>query len=181
MEFLPYDKIPRLYRAMRVTEKLDGTNGCIRITEGGEFAVQSRKRFITPGDNVYTTGDDVHGMARWAYSHRDELIDELGPGVHFGEWFGHKINRGYGLENKYFALFHSRWADYDEFTTPGLTSVPVLHEGPFSLYVVEQVMANLLHGGSAVNNFPDPEGVVVTHLAAGRQFKATLDNDGGKS
>ena len=35
--FTPFQKIPRLSREMIITEKIDGTNSCICITEDGEF------------------------------------------------------------------------------------------------------------------------------------------------
>ena len=88
LNFIGFPKIARLNRQVIVTEKIDGTNAQIRITEDGQFLVGSRSRWITP-DN------DNHGFAKWAYAHKDSLM-ELGVGSHFGEWWGSGIQRGYG-------------------------------------------------------------------------------------
>jgi len=47
-EFLPFGKIPRLLRDIIITEKLDGTNASVTITEEGEIYAGSRNRYITP-------------------------------------------------------------------------------------------------------------------------------------
>ena len=47
-EFTGFGKIPRYSREVLVTEKIDGTNAQIYITEDGQFLVGSRKRWITP-------------------------------------------------------------------------------------------------------------------------------------
>lgn len=102
-EFQEFPKMARLRRPVIITEKIDGTNGQIFIGADNTFAVGSRNRWITP-DN------DNFGFARWAYEHRDELIAGLGPGRHFGEWWGSGIQRGYGLREKRFSLFNAiRW------------------------------------------------------------------------
>ena len=111
-EFQEFPKIARLNREVVVTEKIDGTNASVYIGEpgaGGEhgaFLVGSRTRWITPEA-------DNHGFARWAYDHEEELRT-LGPGYHYGEWWGSGIQRGYGLEKgeKRFSLFNvARWGD----------------------------------------------------------------------
>ena len=50
-DFVAFRKIPRLFREVVVTEKIDGTNACIRISAEGAVIVQSRKRVITPEDD----------------------------------------------------------------------------------------------------------------------------------
>ena len=105
-DFVGFSKIARLSREMVITEKIDGTNGCIFIGEDGEFLVGSRSRWITPEN-------DNHGFARWVYDHKNELMS-LGPGRHFGEWWGSGIQRGYGLTKgeKRFSLFNvKRWKE----------------------------------------------------------------------
>ena len=139
-EFVGFPKIPRLNREVVYTEKLDGSNGAIVIEEDGEIFVQSRKRFITPGKST-----DNHGFAGWVYENATGLIEVLGPGRHFGEWYGRGIQRGYGVDEKqgwngkFFALFNtSRWREpdppYPPITAldrvPGLTAVPVLGGAP---------------------------------------------------
>src|ERR1035437_6203226 len=99
-----FPKIARLNRDIVITEKIDGTNAAIGIVEapftvsdgegGPEFRgyrvyAQSRNRIITPGK-------DNAGFAAWVESIKDIAIEVLGPGLHFGEWWGNGIQRGYG-------------------------------------------------------------------------------------
>ena len=46
-EFKEFQKIPRLYREVIVTEKIDGTNACVVVGEDGSVGAQSRSRIIT--------------------------------------------------------------------------------------------------------------------------------------
>jgi hypothetical protein len=103
--FESFPKIGRLSRNCTITEKIDGTNAQIYIGEDGEFLTGSRNRWVTPGKQ------DNYGFSRWAHEHKDELMT-LGPGRHFGEWWGLGIQRGYGLQEKRFSLFAThRWRD----------------------------------------------------------------------
>ena len=43
-EFVPFPKIPRLHKECIVTEKIDGTNGIIYITDDGDMFIGSRNR-----------------------------------------------------------------------------------------------------------------------------------------
>jgi hypothetical protein len=177
-EFTSFNKIPRLFRDVVITEKIDGTNASIWIPETPDeiaeiaprpFLVGSRNRWITPEDDNY-------GFARWAYSNADELL-KLGPGQHFGEWWGSGIQRGYGLKEKRFSLFNvGRW---NEDNKPACCSVvPVLYKGVFQTPVVDVELARLRTVGSiAAPGFFKPEGVVIFHTAAGVLFKATCEND----
>src|SRR5271166_6384544 len=106
VEFKEFPKIARLNRECIISEKIDGTNAQIIISEDGEIAAASRSCIIT-------TERDNYGFALWVKEHADELF-ALGPGNHFGEWWGSGINRGYGLEKgqKKFSLFNvERWKD----------------------------------------------------------------------
>ena len=168
-EFEPFAKIARLKRGVVITEKIDGTNGQIYIGEDGEFLVGSRTRWIT-------TDDDNFGFAAWATGHRAELIAGLGPGRHYGEWWGGKIQRGYGVP-KTFSLFNtSRWGAE---TKPACCEVvPVLYHGDFTTNAVDDVLADLATNGSrAAPGFMNPEGVIVFHIAANLYFKRTIKND----
>ena len=80
MEFTEFPKMARLSREVIVTEKIDGTNAQVCIGEDGSMLAGSRTRWITPQD-------DNHGFAAWVEAHREELLT-LGPGRHFGEWWG---------------------------------------------------------------------------------------------
>lgn len=179
-EFPKFGSIPRLHRAFTVTEKIDGTNGLISIEEcGGNVIVQagSRSRWLTPES-------DNFGFCRWVYDHGKELIELLGPGLHYGEWWGSGIQRGYGLAKgeKRFSLFNvKRWEGVDFSSVPGLGVVPVLakndNAGNMNL-IVDYVMDRLRELGSlAAPGFMRPEGVVVYHDAANQLFKATLEHD----
>ena len=80
MEFIEFPKLARLSREIIVTEKIDGTNAQVHITEDGKITAGSRTRWITPeADNF--------GFAAWGQENRGHLL-ELGPGSHFGEWWG---------------------------------------------------------------------------------------------
>lgn len=172
MIFRPFPKIARLYRDIIVSEKLDGTNASIAISPEGEFWVGSRTRWITPES-------DNHGFARWAHEHKDELM-KLGPGHHFGEWWGSGINRGYGLSKgeKHFSLFNvSRWENEPEFPEC-CRLIPVLYRGPFSEEAITACENELaVYGSLAAPGFMDPEGIVVYHVAGNVAFKRTIKND----
>jgi hypothetical protein len=138
---------------------------------------QSRSRVIAPGKT------DNHGFAGWVHGNAQALVDVLGVGLHFGEYWGSGINRGYGLPKgqKRFSLFNtSRWHMCDEkfYSVEGLGVVPILYQGEFSTLAVKTTMEILRLGGSAAApQFMQPEGIVVFHTAANEMFKATLEND----
>lgn len=169
-DFEPFPKIPRLSREIIITEKIDGTNAQIWISEDGEqMRVGSRTRWITPED-------DNFGFARWVETHRDELLN-LGPGRHFGEWWGSGIQRNYSLTEKRFSLFNvSRWGE----TRPDCCGVvPVLYQGEFTQSAWQIALSKLAREGSvAAPGFMKPEGIVVFHIAANAGFKKTLEKDG---
>jgi hypothetical protein len=171
MEFLPFQKIPRLSRECVVTEKLDGTNASVYIGDSGEFLTGSRTRWITPEDDNY-------GFARWAQENKDELL-KLGPGHHFGEWWGAGVQRRYGLAEKRFSLFNThRWSDELGARPACCHVVPVLYQGPFTTYFVEETLKALAEIGSkAAPGFMDPEGIIVYHAASGALFKKTVKGD----
>lgn len=169
-EFQAWPKTPRLFRDCVITEKIDGTNAAVGILEDGTVYAQSRKRIITPGD-------DNFGFAAWVDANADTLADDLGTGLHFGEWWGLGIQRGYGLDHKRFSLFNThRFGDAVR-TTPYLYVVPVLYKGPFITDVVDDELDKLAAYGSRATGFDRPEGVVVYHTAAGHTFKALIEND----
>lgn len=168
--FVEFASIPRLKRGMVVTEKIDGTNAQVFVTEAGIVMAGSRTRWITPeADNF--------GFARWVKDHEEELR-ALGPGHHFGEWWGQGIQRKYGLAEKRFSLFNvGRWTP--ETPAPACCHlVPVLHRGDFDVSVVDDLLESLRVGGSvAAPGFTKPEGVVVYLPHARSLFKVTLDHN----
>ena len=145
-EFKEFPKIARLNRDIVITEKLDGTNAAIIIEEEKVYdetstfeiklvvSAQSRNRIITPGK-----GTDNFGFAAWVEANADAL-KELGPGHHYGEWYGAGIQRTYALTEKRFALFNVlRWQEDEQQSlvfksvqalVPNLELVPLLYRGP---------------------------------------------------
>lgn len=170
MDFEKFGKICRVSRPCIITEKIDGTNSQICITEDGQFLTGSRTRWITPEDDNY-------GFSGWAHDNKEELL-KLGVGRHYGEWWGRKIQRGYGLTERRFSLFNTTlWSDSS--VRPSCCSVvPVLYEGLFSTVAVESCIGNLrLFGSIAAPGFMRPEGVVCWHLHGNFGLKKTLEKD----
>lgn len=168
--FVEFPKIFRLSREVIVTEKIDGTNAQIHITDEGHMFAGSRNRWITPiSDNM--------GFAAWVQDNSEELM-KLGPGSHFGEWWGCGIQRRYGIKEKRFSLFNvDRWGD-DSVRPACCHVVPVLYRGVFNTAIIEHELENLRTGGSvAAPGFMDPEGIVIYHVAARMGFKKTLKGD----
>lgn len=187
-EFQEFSKMARLSRETIITEKIDGTNAQILITEDGQILTGSRTRWITPND-------DNFGFARWVNENKDEIL-KLGPGRHFGEWWGKGIQRNYGINEKRFSLFNvSRWAlhgtepkqistadsrivKYQEILPPCIGLVPILYRGMFDTNKIEEVLNDLkTHGSYAVDGFMNPEGIVIFHIAGNLGFKKTIEND----
>lgn len=168
--FEPFPKIARLKRPCVITEKLDGTNASVLITDHGDIFVGSRTRWVYPGKN------DNYGFAGWVQGNRDEIL-KLGPGHHFGEWWGAGIQRRYGLTEKRFSLFNTARWEFDPL--PEIVSlVPVLYRGDFTTAVVDEALADLKKFGSrAAPGFMNPEGVVIYHAASRSLFKRTIEGD----
>lgn len=174
IDFRPFPKIPRLRRDCVITEKIDGTNALVYVDRHtGAVLAGSRTRWILP-DAVGGKGSDNFGFAAWVQQHEDELR-QLGPGYHYGEWYGKGIQRGYGLQDKRFALFHTRGIAHK----PGCVEVvPTLFDGPFSDHAVSCAVSALQeYGSAAVPGFMKPEGIVVLHTAASVVFKVLCEND----
>lgn len=133
---------------------------------------QSRSKFIIPGKHT-----DNYGFAGWVQRQDVKDLAMLGPGYHYGEWWGQGVNRGYGLTEKRFSLFNvSRWNDpalYPKccYVVPVLGSTIGFDGG-------DKFLADLRDNGSrAAPGYAKPEGVVGYHTAAGRYFKATCERD----
>ena len=189
-DFIGFPKIARLSREVIISEKIDGTCGVIFIGEDGEFLVGSRTRWITPEQ-------DNHGFSRWAMEHKEILL-KLGPGRHFGEWWGSGIQRGYGLPKgeKRFSLFNTiRWClngeepqqiptgdpriiKMQDVLPECCSLVPVLHRGMFDTDIIDMTLTRLkVRGSMASPGYPSPEGVVVFHIAGNVGFKKTIEKD----
>lgn len=202
-EFTPWPKTARLFRDIVITEKLDGTNAAIHIAPvdhdklhtvdvsrltyvDGQWyglAAQSRNRLITPEHDNY-------GFATWVRDNGDELARILGPGLHFGEWWGQGVGRKYGMTERRFSLFNTaRYVEQFPVLENGmeleggsLDVVPVLYSGPFDEAEIRQQLYYLQVGGSkAAPGFMNPEGICIYHTQTRTVMKVTLDaNDAGK-
>lgn len=182
MTFTPFPKIPRLRRNIVVTEKLDGTNAQVVITEDGQIRAGSRNRYVEPGKQ------DNYGFGGWVQDNKLEL-GKLGPGVHYGEWWGCGIQRGYGLTDgeRRFSLFNtSRWMEAYQARLAGHENefpscchvVPLLGVHTFDTAYVEKVVIDLQeYGSKAAHGYMKPEGVIVFHAASGQLFKRLIEND----
>jgi hypothetical protein len=139
----------------------------------------SRTNFIWPGKDNY-------GFAAWVWSWAAELT-RLGPGSHFGEWYGNKINRAYGMTDRRFALFNtSRWSGQlgDQEPPACCDVVPVLYKGPMTLGhgedAVDFWLRKLAYAGSeaeGAHGFKQPEGIIIYHVASQNCYKVTIDGD----
>lgn len=193
-EFRGFPKMARLSREIIITEKIDGTNAQIFITDDGRMLVGSRTQWITPEN-------DNHGFAAWVKEHQEQLL-KLGPGRHFGEWWGCGINRGYGLlkGEKRLSLFNvQRWclfghvparietADpriekYQDVLPECVGLVPILWRGNFDKATIGLCDNHCIkflqqHGSVAAPGFMNPEGIVIFHVAGNVGFKKTIKND----
>lgn len=187
LEFESFPKIDRYTNeTATITEKIDGTNACISISPGtddgpGDVIVQSRNRIIT-WDN------DNAGFATWVAQNQAELVELLGPGRHFGEWWGVGIQRRYGLESRRFSLFNThRWAKGDglnrEIGVANRLPVFVTHVPVLATTTLDHLANTLadthgylrLFGSQAAPGFMDPEGCMIYLHRLGRYLKAPLD------
>jgi hypothetical protein len=195
VEFVGFPSLARLNRDMTITEKIDGTNAGVHVTPlipyddmmdwgddrgvvtvgGSTYRVtaQSRKRLIYPGD-------DNFGFASWVEKNGKDLAKVLGEGLHFGEWWGSGVQRGYGLTKgeRRFSLFNTlRWRDTNLSEVEGLGMVPELFVGSFSTNTIETVKYELqVTGSQASKGFMNPEGLVVFHHASRSAYKTTYDD-----
>jgi hypothetical protein len=169
--FVEFPKIHRFNRTIVVTEKLDGTNAQVYISDDGDRVFAgSRNKWIS-------VEDDNYGFARWVKDNQDELR-KLGPGSHFGEWWGQGIQRRYGLAEKRFSLFNTaRWNA--ENPPPACCHVvPLLAQGLITEVDVRAVLLSLAENGSvAAPGFMNPEGIVVYHSPSRNLYKMTLDKN----
>ena len=173
-DFQPWPKIPRLRNEIvTITEKINGSCACIYVTETGEVFAASRNRWITPGKNT-----DNYGFAQWVQDHKDDCL-RLGPGRHFGEWYGLGIGpAAYGLSEKRLALFNV-------FRPRG--AIPALFEQVTVLYQgnaigltdkVNAIMADLITNGSKhCPCFMRPEGIVIYSSLNKTRYKVLCEND----
>ncbi len=168
-EFRSFPKIPRLVNdRMTITEKIDGTNAQVFVSEDGEVTAGSRNRWITPDADNY-------GFAGWVRDHKAELLT-LGVGRHFGEWWGLGIQRGYGLTDKRFSLFNT--FRHRELLPACVSVVPVLYEGALdNVEIAKQLALVVMNGSRAVPGWTKPEGIVVFSHMTKTCWKRLCENE----
>jgi hypothetical protein len=104
---------------------------------------------------MITPDDDNYGFARWVYENAGALLDTLGYGYHYGEWYGEGIQKNpLGIEGKRFALFHAtkytQANGFDLERVDGLETVPLLHHGQCDVWTIPNIMQDLETYGSKV-------------------------------
>ena len=203
-EFQEWPKIPRFNRTVFISEKIDGKSCGVAlfpletaqerdiaqadpyvlsidytgVGTGAHFGTAllagSRSRWLRP-EGLGPKGCDESGFAAWVLANGIEL-QKLGPGRHYGEWWGAGIGRRYGRTEKRFSLFNTaRWGEHNP--PPACCSVvPILYRGTPD--GIDAAVSNLrLQGSRAAPGFMKPEGVIVYHTASRQYYKITLDND----
>lgn len=193
VEFKDFQKIARYSREVIVTEKIDGTNAQIFIANKDSLpASDYNDPIIASKDNLIMCAGsrnrfisiehDNYGFAKWVNENADELF-HLGPGRHFGEWWGSGIQRKYDQTEKHWSLFnvHKYLDNYDNEkpTCPKCCRVvPILWRGNFDDFNAREIMDKLqFDGSSAAPFYMKPEGIVIFHSASGSLFKKTFEND----
>lgn len=192
-EFKPYGKTQRFKGfGVVLTEKIDGTNALVCVTEDGRVLAGSRNRWITPGKLT-----DNYGFAAFVEENKDELR-KLGVGYHYGEWWGSGIGRGYDmghdkvivngvLQNipgaparRVYSLFNTqRWGAHNPNTPACCSVVPVLYHGAFTgKEHLDAEKALLLTGSVAAPGYRRPEGICMYFLQTDTIFKVVFDKTG---
>ena len=151
-----------------ITEKIDGTNAVIYVSDNGDVFTGSRERWLTLDNANF-------GFAAWVQERKDKIV-QLGPGYHYGEFHGKGINRGYGLQDRRFASFEY-WRN--DLAIDGVCVVPVLYTGEPTAGIIDETVEKLRNSGSVLHHgFMKPEGVVITFKEMNTaKFKRMCEND----
>lgn len=173
--FKSYETIERFKGLhVTVTEKIHGSNAQILVSDDGlRLKAGSRNRWLS-------ADHDNYGFAKWVDDNREPLLAFLGPGRHFGEWYGAGIGPGYGLQEKRLALFNAhRWSQVDKtLFPPGVDVVPVLYVGAYTIETIEGIKAKLKADGSVmVPGYKKPEGVVINFHELRGLLKSVFDKE----
>lgn len=200
VQFQKWPKISRWDSPVVITEKIDGSNAAVVIEaldedqafpadalahvvhQWNRYAVyaQSRNRFLD-------LGSDNFGFAGWVDEWATDLVEILGPGRHYGEWWGSGIQRAYGLSKgeRNFSLFDTgRWQDvlashFDTSDVVGLRRTPIiLCTDDFDPVQVTWALNTLNRAGSfAAHGFMKPEGIVIHFEHNKASFKAFCEGE----
>lgn len=192
MTYPKFRPIPRWYKDFTISEKVDGTNGLIVVTDDDENYAALRNEGIEPvgfaelaGLAIFagsrnrwlSTENDNAGFAKWVLANAESAA-ALGTGHHYGEWYGAGIQRKYGLTEKRFALFNThKWR---EIRPAAFDVVPVLWQGSgddIQSGIDAAITTLVMEGSILVPGFRNPEGIVIYSHEAGTYWKKTLTND----
>lgn len=202
--FTPFPKVPRWSKGWSVSEKINGANAQVLIITAAEmlkaniFATEGPEQFVLGHDqhrqlymfagsrnrllHMTTRTGDNFGFAKWVRGHAEDLF-RLGLGCHFGEWYGHGIQKNpYDLPEgeRRLALFNPRWIDQGPECTEvvpqlGTAGDALELEGMYGAFKFRGTMVP-----GAGPNREDPEGIMIYHQGSGQIYKRTYENDGGK-
>lgn len=177
VEFQKFPKISRLSNEMiTITEKIDGTNGqiCVWRDKRGLVHIRagSRNKWLDEKNTNF-------GFYNFVMDNSIELMEGLGEGRHYGEWYGKGINRNYGLEDRRFALFNTqRWNKENK---PSCCEVvPVIQQSDALDFIANSYLTanDLRHSGShVVPGYMKPEGIIIYLHNLGRYYKVLLVDD----
>lgn len=168
LNFKKFPKIARLESNVIITEKIDGTNGQIYKTVDGQILIGSRSQWLT-------IEKDNFGFAKWVKQYEKEWLKFLQPDQRiYGEWYGHGIQRGYGLKEKRFMIFNPVG------DLPNILNVErstILYEGVLDyLGALLSWKSWLINFGSKhVEGYNRPEGLIVYFKDNATLFKIIID------
>lgn len=196
-EFHSYPKIPRYENeTFTLSEKIDGSNGVININDDGKIIAGSRTQWLI-GQDSKGRNIDNHGFRQWVADHHDDLL-KLGVGTHYGEWYGNKINRKYGLDHNRFMLFNRTRYESNISKQMAIQSIcpgtPSTRDELFpsccelETVLMDNVCFNALpdlvrefcksfitNGSRHVPGFKNPEGLIVRSNLRGTLYKVIID------
>ena len=187
-----YPKYPKTHRLENInciiSEKVDGTNGLIHgiydsKTESFKVKFGSRTRYLNPevkdGDNFgfasfYLPYKKL--FKKLFNSLREEHSDLCDIKI-YGEWFGKGIQRGYGLENKYFMPFNKYYAAFlQQGSIPNIIEPYIFCECKYNIQESLDAMSLLRANGSyLIPGYDNPEGIIINFRDLDIRFKETIN------
>lgn len=202
--FTAWPKTPR-YKDVPfciITEKIDGTNGCVIVKDNEVVGAQSRNRMLIAkkdGDKEWQRYGDNMGFGEWVINNSSYLAN-LGNGYHYGEWAGPGIQKNpHKFEEKRFFLFDVlRYENHPYVTEPcppeeawscifkwdwfyhgtNCSVVDELYRGPIYNDVVYDIMSQLKNKASDYGY--EPEGIIIHYPQFNHREKLTFRNQEGK-
>lgn len=177
MKYPSFNKIERLENIYCIiSEKIDGTNGLIEINyDSVKFGSKNRyleshednagfMNFYSYHKNIFiNTAKELNEKEIEISGETLTKYEEIYPIHIYGEWFGKGIQRGYGLDKKFFMPFNPEYAELlIEHEVPHIVRPYILYEGKFSEKVATSSMHFLKEEGSyVIPKYMKPEGIVI--------------------